>query len=117
MAITREKSTGAVTPVTVSRNGERGREISGRREMTGGFHLSARGREEQGTVSGLISWAAGCFSFWAEAFPRGPFLFLFLLFSFLFCFLYSFIHFSNLIQFDSNQLREVSKIQNNHPDQ
>jgi hypothetical protein len=71
MAITREKSTGAVTPVTVSRNGERGRGISGRREMTGGSHLSARGREEQGTVSGLISWAAGCFSFWAETFPPG----------------------------------------------
>jgi hypothetical protein len=44
---------GAVTPVTVSRNGERGRGISGRREMTDGSHQSARGREELGTASGL----------------------------------------------------------------
>jgi hypothetical protein len=43
------------------------------------------------------------------------FYFSFLLF--FFCFLKSFIHFSNLIQIDPNQLCKVSKIQNNHTEQ
>jgi hypothetical protein len=56
--------------------------------MTGGSHLSARGREEAGYRFGFDFLGRGPLRYWAESRPRGPFLFLFLLFSFLFCFLY-----------------------------
>jgi hypothetical protein len=118
MPITSEKLVGEFTPATVSRNGERGRGISGRREMTDGSHQSARGREELGTVSGLREagpWARSGAG--PKGFPRGLFLFLFSFASFLFCFLYFFTPFSNLNQIDPTQLCKVSKIQNNHTEQ
>jgi hypothetical protein len=78
-----------------------------------------RGKERGlGTVSGLRGsgpWARSGAG--PKRFPGVRFYFYFFFSLFFFCFLYSFIHFSNLIQFDSNQLCKVSKIQNNHPDQ
>jgi hypothetical protein len=65
------------------------------------------------TVSGLNPWAVGRLRDWAEWDSWGPFhIFLFFLLSF-FCFLISLITFANLVQFASNQLCKVSKIQNN----
>jgi hypothetical protein len=44
-----------------------------RLEMTGGSHLSARGREKRVYRFGVASWAAGSFLLWAESVPSGPF--------------------------------------------
>jgi hypothetical protein len=59
------------------------------------------GKRERGYRFGFCGkWAVGCFWSWARSFPRGPFLFLFLLcfFSFLFS-----LNFQTLFKFDPNQ--------------
>jgi hypothetical protein len=82
MAITREKLVGGFTPMTVSRNGERGRSL---REVGDDMRVPPVGEEKRklGTVLGAgRCWAVGSIWSWAERFPPGPFLFLFLLSSF-----------------------------------
>jgi hypothetical protein len=58
-------------------NGHCGDLAGGRRNLTGGAHMSVEEGERLGTHSGSASWAAGCFSFWAETFPGVHFIFLF----------------------------------------
>jgi hypothetical protein len=52
--------------------------------MTGGVHLSVRGRERRVPVRELARWAAAGFLLWAETAPQGPkrFYSVFLLFLF-----------------------------------
>jgi hypothetical protein len=61
--------------------------------LTGGSHMSARGREIKDTGS-VCLLGRGWFSFWAGI-PRGPFyIFISFFLLFLFCFLYFFIDFA-----------------------
>jgi hypothetical protein len=86
--------------------------------LTGGSHLSARGRERGGTVSGAGGagpWAASRVG--PDRFPGAFSIFILLCFFSISVFFISFKHFSNLNQIDSNQLCKVSKIQNNHTEQ
>jgi hypothetical protein len=86
--------------------------------LTGGSHLSARGRERGGTGSGAGGagpWAASGAG--PDRFPGAFSVFISPLLLFHFCFLYLFKHFSKLIQIDPNQLCKVSKIQNNQTEQ
>jgi hypothetical protein len=86
----------------------------GGRRLTGGSRCQ-RGKEETvRTGSGFPGVGRG-----PKLMPSqmvSPVLFIFFFFSFLlffFCFLYSFISFSNLIQINSNQIVNFSKIQLN----
>jgi hypothetical protein len=118
MAITREKSTGGVTPATVSRNGERGRRLREEGDDTRGPHGSEGRERAGGTGSGRgdagprLASGVG-----PNGFPGSVSIFISSFLFFFFCFLYFFISFSNLIQIDLNQLCKVSKIQHNNPEQ
>jgi hypothetical protein len=71
-------------------------------------------RERAGYQFGLqVSWTMGRIWRWAEPLPLGPFLFFSLFSSFLFLFPISFITFANLVQIESNQFVNFSKIQIN----
>jgi hypothetical protein len=111
MAITREKSTGGVTPVTVSRNGERGRRLRKEGDDTRGPHGS-EGREGRGYRFGVgRCWVVVGFWSWAERLPRVRFhIFLFFT-SFLFCFLNSFTDFAKMLQ---NNLNHFQRFYRNH---
>jgi hypothetical protein len=77
-------------------------------------------REERG---GRVPFRAeavlgrGRFGGWAEMASPSLFLFFFVLSSFLFLFLVYFISFSKLVQIDSNQFVNFSKIPSNLPEQ
>jgi hypothetical protein len=73
-----------------------------RLEMTGGSHLSARGREKRVYRFGVASWAAGSFLVLGRFVAPGPFLFFHFSSSFLFLFSYSFHIFC---KFDSIQAK------------
>jgi hypothetical protein len=73
-----------------------GEKIAGRRKtvLTGGSHMSARGREElRVPFRGAGKWAAGLLQTWAGMVSRGHFLFLFCFLLFLFLFSYFFNNF------------------------
>jgi hypothetical protein len=79
MSITSEELVGGITPASFRFQRERREETVEVMMLTCGSHQSARGEGSRGTGSGFARWAAGFFWSWAETFPRGPFLFLFLL--------------------------------------
>jgi hypothetical protein len=109
---------GAFTPASFRFQRERREETAEVMMLTGGVHLSARGREREGTASGAGGagpWAASGAG--PNGLPRVQFYFYFFLSSFLFCFLKSFVSFAKRLQFDSNHFQKFSKIQNNHTEQ
>jgi hypothetical protein len=79
--------------------------------LVGGARMSARGREKCVPFRDSFRWAVGRNSGWSRWLPQArfyffPFSFLLFLFSF-----YFFITFANLVQIDSNQIVNFSKIQ------
>jgi hypothetical protein len=107
MAFNSRGVTGGVTPARFRFQRERREETVAVMMLTGGSHLSARGERERGNGSGRGFLGCGLLL------ELGRFV---CFFSFSVFFI-SFIHLSNLIQNDSNQLCKVSIIQNNHTEQ
>jgi hypothetical protein len=86
----------------------------GGRQLTHGADMSMRGKRDQGYQFGFeLGGPQAVSSSGPKGSPRGPSLFFPFIFLLFFCFLYFFISFSNLIQIDSNQNANFSKIQLN----
>jgi hypothetical protein len=118
MAFNSRGVTGGVTPARFRFQRERREETVAVMMLTGGSHLSARGERERGNGSGRGFLGCGLLLELGRFVSPGPlFYFYFLCFFSFSVFFISFIHLSNLIQNDSNQLCKVSIIQNNHTEQ
>jgi hypothetical protein len=78
--------------------------------LTSGVHQSVTEGGISGYRFGIAFWATSYFSDLGRGVPRGPFLFLFVLFFFFFCFLISFIDFAYCIQTRSNHFLNFCKI-------
>jgi hypothetical protein len=77
--------------------------------MTGGSHLSARGREEAGYRFGFDFLGRGSLAGLGRMASLGPFsIFIFFLL-FFFCFLISFKTFAKILQFKPNFFQRFSK--------
>jgi hypothetical protein len=75
-------------------------------------HVRERKREKSGTGSGGLI-GPQLIPLTGPKGSRRPFYFFLFSFLFFFCFLISFITFTTLVQFASNQLLKISKIQGN----
>jgi hypothetical protein len=85
-------------------------DLGQREKMTGGSHLSARGREE-GWVT-VRKWLLGCglLAVLGRKVPPRAFLYFYFVFFFSFSvFLISFIVFAKILQFKSNFFQKFSK--------
>jgi hypothetical protein len=109
---------GAFTPASFRFQCERREETVEVMVLTGGSHLSARGRERGVPVRVLREVGRGLLLEVGQIVsPGSSSIFILFCFFSISVFLISFKHFPNLIQKDSNQLCKVSKIQNNHTEQ
>jgi hypothetical protein len=106
MAITREKSTGGVTPVTISRNGERGRRLWEEGDNMRGPPVSVRRRGCRYPFEMVRCWASGRIWGWAKWSPSALLSFSLIPFHIPFLISYFLLRFCKI---PSNQIEQKSK--------